>query len=214
MRLYGYWRSSATWRVRIGLRIKGVAHEVVPVHLIRDGGEHRLPAHLARNPMGQVPVLELVVDGQVVHLTQSLAILGYLEQVAPTPALLPADPIRRAQAWAMAEVVNSGIQPLQNLTVGRRVSALGGDATAWNREVIAEGLAALERLAAAAPGPFLGGEAPSIADCCLVPQLYNARRFDVDVRGLGRLLEAEAACVALPAFQAAHPDAQPDAQPS
>ena len=102
MRLYGYWRSSATWRVRIGLRIKAIDHEIVPVHLIRDGGEHRLPAHLARNPMGQVPVLEVVVGGQVVHLTQSLAILGYLEQVAPTPALVPEDPIRRAQAWAMA----------------------------------------------------------------------------------------------------------------
>jgi maleylpyruvate isomerase len=139
--------------------------------------------------------------------------LGYLEQVAPTPPLVPQDPIRRAQAWAMAEVVNSGIQPLQNLTVGRRVSALGGDVSAWNRAVIGDGLAALEVLAASAPGPFLGGEAPSIADCCLVPQLYNARRFDVDLSGLGRLLEAEAACVALPAFQAAHPDVQPDAQP-
>jgi len=211
VRLFGYWRSSATWRVRIALHLKGVPFEVVPVHLVRAGGEQRAAEHRARNPLGQVPVLEVVVDGRPALLTQSLAILDFLEAVWPAPALFPKDPLARARALALAEVVNSGIQPLQNLGVGRRVEALGGDAAVWNREVIGEGLAALEAMAASTAGRFLVGDAVSVADCCLVPQLYNARRLGVDLASMPTLCRVEAACSELEAFARARPEVQVDA---
>lgn len=212
-RLYGYWRSSATWRVRIGLHLKGVEHRYEPVHLVRGGGEQHGEAHQARNPMGQVPVLEVEGPHGPVLLTQSLAILEWLDERYPAPPLLPADPLGRARARALAEVVNSGIQPLQNLGVGRRVADLGGDVAAWNHAVIRDGLRALERMVAGETTAFLAADHPTIADCCLVPQLYNARRFSVDLADCPRLVAVEAACVALPAFQAAHPDVQLDAVP-
>jgi maleylpyruvate isomerase len=210
MRLFGYWRSSATWRVRCALQLKGLAYEVVPVHLVRDGGEQRGDAHRARNPMAQVPVLELD-DGAL--LTQSVAILEYLDEVHPSPPLLPADPVGRAHTRALVEVVNSGIQPLQNLSVLAAVRALGGDADAWAAQAIATGLRALEALAAPRAGRFLVGDAPTLADCVLVPQLYNARRFGVSLDEVPTLRRAEASAEALPAFQAAHPSVQPDAVP-
>lgn len=211
LRLYGYWRSSASWRVRIALHLKGVPFDTVPVHLVRDGGEHKQEAHRARNPMGQVPVLEVEGEGPPLRLTQSMAILAWLDAVHPDPALWPADPLARARAIERAEIVNAGIQPLQNLSVLDAFERAGVDRTAWGREVIASGLDALEALCPGVAGTFMVGHAPSIADVCLVPQLYNARRFGVDLDSVPTLRRIEAACEALPGFAAAHPDLQPDA---
>lgn len=208
MRLYGYWRSSSAWRVRIALEWKGLPWEYVPVHLVADGGQQNLPAHAARNPMRQVPVLELD-DGRL--LSQSVAIVEYLEELQPTPPLLPADPFARAVVRQLVEVVNSGIQPLQNLRVLAAMEAAGGDRGAWARQVIEPGLAALQELARPHAGRFLVGDAPSLADVFLVPQLYNARRFGCGLEPLDLLLRVEQAAQALPAFQRAHPDRQPDA---
>lgn len=207
MKLYSYWRSSCSWRVRIALNFKGIPHEIVPVHLVR--AEHDQAEHRGRNPMGQVPVLA-VDEG---FLSQSVAILEYLEERYPTPALLPADPWQRAQVRAVVETINSGIQPIQNMAVNRYVAAtFGGDAAAWNHHWIGRGLERLEQQVV--PGPFAVGATPTFADLCLVPQLYNARRFGCAVEAWPNLLAVEAACLALPAFQAAHPDQQPDAEPT
>lgn len=210
MKLYGYWRSSSAWRVRIGLGLKGLDYINQPVHLVRDGGEQHADAHVARNPMRQVPVLEVDRDGEPVFISQSLAILAFLETY-PGPSLIPEEPFARARAWQLAEMVNSGIQPLQNLAVLKAIEAMGGDRARWGHEAIVRGFDALE--AVAGDGPFLAGDAPSIADICLVPQMYNARRFKVALDPYPTLTRIEAACQALPAFQAAHPDRQPDAQP-
>ncbi len=211
--LYAYWRSSASWRVRIGLHLKGVPHRIEPVHLVRDGGEQHGEAHRARNPMAQVPVLAVPDGAGGVHLlTQSMAILDWLDATWPTPALYPADPWERARAIELAEIVNAGTQPLQNLGILQAIEGLGGDKLAWGRDVIAKGLAAVQARAQGASGAFLVGDAVSVADLCLVPQLYNARRFGVDLQPLSALVEIEARCAEIPAFKAAHPDLQPDAQ--
>ncbi|MCB9665694.1 MAG: maleylacetoacetate isomerase [Alphaproteobacteria bacterium] len=211
--LYGYWRSSASWRVRIGLHLKGLDFAYAPVHLVADGGQHRGEAHRARNPMAQVPVLAVEEGGHVRYLSQSLAILGWLDDQLPSPRLWPVDPWQRATVTQLAEVVNAGIQPLQNLGVLRRVQELGGDRAGWARDVIGDGLDALEAMAAATAGRFVVGDQVTAADLCLVPQLYNARRFGLDLAGFPTLTRVEAACAELPAFQAAHPDRQPDAVP-
>jgi maleylpyruvate isomerase len=206
MKLYGYWRSSATWRVRIGLSLKGITYETVPVHLVH--GDQRSPDHRARNPLAQVPVLELE-DGT--RLTQSLAILSYLDARFSSPPLLPSEPLARARAWEAAEIINSGIQPLQNMGVLQDVEALGGDRTAFGRRAIERGLAALEAITSRFESRFLVADFPTVADICLVPQLYNARRFHVDLAPFPRLTDVESRCIEWPAFAAAHPDVQPDA---
>lgn len=212
MRLYNYWRSSASWRVRIGLHLKGVAFEYVPVNLIAEGGAQNRPEYQALNPMRQVPSLAWEEGGVTRVLTQSLPILEWLDETHPAPALLPSDPYLRARARALAELVNSGIQPLQNLEPQRYVrEELKGDAAAWTRHFILRGARALEALAAETAGEFLVGDAVTLADLCLVPQMYACRRFGVDVAELPTLCRVEARCAALPAFIAAHPDAQPDA---
>lgn len=209
MTLYGYWRSSSSWRVRIALHYKGLDFENVPVHLVREGGEQLQSEHLARNPMGQVPVLE--VDG--VYLGQSMAILEYLEEQHPEPALLPKAPLQRAEARRIAEVINSGVQPMQNLSLVKRLHAdFGADKVAWMRSVIQDGMDRLEQSVAGTPGPFLVGDAPSYAEVCLIPQLFNARRWGCDVSAWPTLLRAEMAVQQHPAFLAAQPDRQPDAQ--
>jgi maleylpyruvate isomerase len=209
VKLYGYWRSSSSWRVRIALSWKRLPFEYAPVHLLRDGGEQWAPAHRARSPMGKVPVLELD-DGR--HLTESMAILAYLDEEHPEPPLLPRDPFLRARARMLAEMVNSGIQPLQNLEVLRHVKdVLGRDEKAWAAGWNARGLAALETAAGETAGRFCVGDAPSIADVYLVPQLYAARRFGVSLEATPTLVRIEAACAALPAFAESHPDRQPDA---
>jgi maleylpyruvate isomerase len=213
--LLGYWRSSASYRVRIGLGLKGLPYEYVAVNLVAPGGGEQLAEpYRARNPMGQVPTLLVEeADGATATLRQSLPILEYLDERWPDPPLLPADRTRRAHARALAEVVNSGIQPLQNLSVTRRLAALGVDDKAWIRAVVADGLVALERQVADTAGRFCVGDHPTVADCCLVPQLYSARRFGVDLAPCPTLTRIDAACAELAAFAAAHPDRQPDAVP-
>jgi maleylpyruvate isomerase len=212
LRLYSYWRSSSAWRVRLGLALKGLAYEYRAVDLLAQ--EQFQPAHQARNPMAQVPVLEVEEDGRTHLLVQSMAILEWLEERHPEPALLPPDLWGRARVRALAEHVNSGTQPMQNALVLRmlREKVPGWDRE-WARFFIARGLAALEAAARDGAGRFAHGDAPTLADCYLVPQLYNARRFGLDLEPYPTLRRVEEACAALAPFQAAHPDRQPDAPP-
>jgi maleylpyruvate isomerase len=209
--LRSYWRSSCSWRVRIGLNWKQLSYDIVPVHLVADGGHQHTDEHRALNPMRELPVL--LVEGK--PLAQSVAILEYLEETYPEPPLLPKSPLDRARVRQMTEVVNSGIQPVQNLRVmqrlGREYELPRTDQVGWSREWIAQGLVALETLVSAHGGRYSFGDAVSFADLCLVPQLYNARRFDVDMSAFPALTAVESELVSLPAFVAAHPDQQPDA---
>ena len=209
MTLYAYWRSSSAWRVRIALQLKGVEHDIRSVNLLK--GEHRSPEHLAVSPLGQIPVLQLA-DGTC--LTQSLAICQYLDAEHPTPRLVPTDALAAAHVWAMAEVINSGTQPLQNMTLLRTVEALGVSRLDWGQRVIGEGLRALQTLSAPHRGRYLFGDEVTLADVCLVPQLYNARRFQLDLSDLQPLVDIDARCAELAAFRRAHPDVQPDAHPA
>jgi len=211
--LHNYWRSSASYRVRIGLELKQLAYEYVSINI--PAGAQFADAYRAANPMSQVPTLEITEDdGTRIALTQSLAILEYLEERWPSPALLPRDPTLRARARALAEIANAGIQPLHNTTTLKRIKELGGDEAAWARPFVTDGLAAFARVVAETAGAFCVGDSPTIADCCLVPQFMAARRFKIDLAGnpqLAQLVEIEARCLALPAFAAAVPDRQPDA---
>jgi len=215
MKLYGYWRSSAAYRVRIALNLKGLTVEHLPVHLLKNGGEQRSAAFRALNPAALVPVLE-TDDGQ--RLAQSLAIVEWLEETHALPRLLPADPGLRAKVRAAALTVACEIHPLPNLRVRRYLEGELGLSTArreaWDRHWIADGLAMLEAQLAPRPagGPYAFGEAPGLADLCLVPQLFNARRVSCPLDAFPTLLAVEAACNALPAFQAAHPSRQADAE--
>ncbi len=215
MKLYTYWRSSAAMRVRVALNIKGLTCDHVPVHLVRGGGEHHGPAHAARNPQHLVPVLELD-DGR--PLIQSLAIIEYLEETHPQPPLLPADAVGRARVRAIAQAIACEIHPLQNTRVLRHLTgSLGLDEEArgaWYRHWVEVGLRTVEQLLAGSSetGRFCHGDAPTLADCYLVPQLYNARRFACDLTGLDTMLRVDAACQALPAFAAAAPEHQADAE--
>lgn len=204
MILYDYWRSSAAYRVRIALNLKGVAYRSVAVDLTQ--GAQRAPDYLARNPQGLLPALDL---GDSV-LTQSLAIIDYLDAAYPAPPLLPSDPVARAHVLAQALAIAADIHPIDNLRVLNRLTAqFGADQAArdsWYAHWIVEGLTALEAITADRPGPFLGGTAPNLADICLVPQLYNARRFAVPLDAWPRLVAADTAAAALPAFATAHPD--------
>ena len=213
LRLYGYWRSSSTWRVRIGLGLKGLAWEPVIVNLL--AGDQWSEAHRARSPLAQVPVLELEEDGRTLRLVQSMAILEWLDERFPDPPFLPPDLAGRARVRALAEHVNSGIQPHQNsLPLQMLREKLPGYEKEWARFHIANGLAALERAVGdGGAGRFCHGDAPGLADCYLVPQLGNARRHGVDLAPYPLLLRIEEACAALAPFQAAHPDRQPDAPP-
>jgi maleylpyruvate isomerase len=209
MILHGYFRSTASWRVRIALGLKGLTATPVFHHLRR--GEQRAPDYLAINPQGLVPAL-VTDDGAV--LTQSLAICEYLDDIQPDPALLPSQPLARAKVRAAAQLIASDIHPVQNLKILQRLRDLGHDETqvqAWAKAVIDEGLAAFDALLPQEPGRFAFGDRPGLADLCLVPQLGNARRFNVDLRW-SRLVEIEAACLELEAFKAAAPSAQPDAE--
>ncbi len=210
MRLYSYWRSSSSWRVRIALELKGLTYQYAAVDLL--GGEQTTPSFTALSPRGEVPVLELEEQGGPVFLSQSMAIIEYLDERYPSPPLLPGSPLARARIRQLAQMVVSGVQPLQNLSVQRFVEEqLGGDRKAWAHLWISRGLLALERAAARTAGSFLVGDAVSLADVVLVPQMYAARRNDVDLSNMPTLCRVEAVCSALVPFARAHPDKQPDA---
>ncbi|MGR3465587.1 maleylacetoacetate isomerase [Limimaricola sp.] len=207
IRLYDHWRSSASYRVRIALNLAGLDYLRVPVDLV--AGAQRAPAHLARNPQGLVPVLE--IDG--LRLTQSMAIIDYLEDTGRL-SLRPADPGRAARMRAVMQAIACDIHPVCNLRVADHALAPlapgpdGAEASRaeWMRHFIRPGLEAVEALLAAEPGPFSMGGTPTQADLVVVPQLYNADRWGVETGGLARLREVGAACAGLPAFHAAHPD--------
>jgi len=212
LKLYAYWRSSASYRVRIALNLKGLSYEVIPVHLVKGGGEQHQPAYRALNPEGRVPLL---VDGDF-KLGQSLAIFGYLESQYPDPALLPPDARSRARIWQFCEAINADMQPLHNLAplgyLSRELGASEDQKTAWIQHWINRGLSALEQEISDLPerlGVF--GDTLSYADCCLVPQMYAARRFGADLAQFPRLAATSARLEALPVIAAAHPERQPDA---
>ncbi len=210
LRLHGFFRSSASWRVRIALALKGLAAEQIAHHLRR--GEQRAESYLRLNPQGLVPALEI---GDATVLTQSLAICEYLDETHPEPALLPGNAVARAHIRAFAQVIACEIHPLQNLKILLRLRKHGSDEEAvqgWARDVITEGFTACTALLPTAATPFCFGATPTLADLCLVPQMANARRFGVDLTAFPRLLAIEAACMALPAFAATAPELQPDAE--
>ena len=213
MKLHSYFRSGAAWRVRIGLHLKGIPFETVS-HDLRTGAQ-RHPDYLARNPQGLIPALELD-DGTI--LTQSLAILEWLDETHPTPPLLPADAAGRARVRALSQIVACEIHPLNNLRVLKYLvhdlKADDGAKTDWYRHWVAVGLQAYEaRMAEGARGTYSHGDTPSLADCCLVPQIFNAQRFDCDLTPYPLTMAVFQACMQLPAFQQAQPSACPDAEP-
>lgn len=207
--LHSAWRATAPYRVRIGLGLKGLDYDYSPVDLIK--GEQRLPAFRALNPQGLTPALE--VDGRV--LTQSLAILEWLEETRPEPPLLPKDPFDRQLVRTMALIIACDIHPLNNTRVGRYLNkelGVSQDAwMAWIHRWIADGFDALEPMVAEHGRGFAFGEAPTLADCCLVPQVYSARRYELDLAPYPAIRAAAERAAGLPAFAAAHPDRQPDA---
>ncbi|MFM9853749.1 MAG: maleylacetoacetate isomerase [Sphingomonadaceae bacterium] len=201
--LYDYFRSSACYRVRIALNLKGLAYETVETSLL--AGDHQLGSYKAMNPQGFVPML--TVDG--VRLTQSLAIIEWLDTIYPEPRFIPADPTLRAHNMAMALTIACDIHPINNLRVLKRLGKIGVAETVrddWYRHWISEGFTALEAMADAA-NPFLGGDAPGIADILLVPQMANARRFNTPLDDFPTLMRIDAACSVIDAFARAHPDA-------
>ena len=211
LKLYGYWRSTASWRVRLALGIKGVAFETTPIHLAR--GEQLDPSFKQLNPQGFLPAL-MLDDGTV--LTQSLAILEWLEETYPEPRLLPVDPILRARVRAFADVIACDVHPVQNLKVLKMLRRLGQDQSGvdtWAATIIEDGLAACAAMIDDQVGPYCFGEQVTMADVLLVPQLANARRFGAKLIW-SRILAIEAACATLPAFQAAAPEAQVDFEAS
>ena len=209
--LYGYWRSSCTWRVRMVLAFKGLAYKVHPVHLLADGGQQHTPSHKDMNPLAQVPVLK---HGELT-MSQSVPIMMYLEEACPSPAVLPQDGRARYHALEIAESINAGTQPLQNLEVMQRLQKDFGlekaDARRFASTYIQRGLAATEKLIRKTRGTYSVGDEFSIADACLIPQLYNARRFEVSMDAFPVLLEVEEALEKIERLHSAHPDRQPDA---
>jgi maleylacetoacetate isomerase len=212
MNLYGYFRSSAAYRVRIALALKGIEVEQVGIHLVRAGGEHLKASYLAKNPQGLVPALELD-DGTV--LTQSLAIIDYLETVFPEPPLIPADPVTAAKVRALALTIACDIHPLNNLRV---LNYLKGplarpqdDVDQWYRHWILKG--GLEAVEAMIEGEdFCFGDSPSLADICLIPQVFNARRYKIDISHLKKIVHIDRHCADIATFAGAHPSRQPDAE--
>ncbi len=201
--LYDYWRSSAAYRVRIALNLKGMTYRAVPVNLLT--GEHKGAANLARNKQALVPTLTL--NG--LTLTQSLSIIEYLDETHPDPRLIPQDSLARHRARAIAAAIAMEIHPVCNMSVARYATQKSGDEMGdWMRHFIPLGLAGVEAMVSdGQAGAFCQGDAPGLADCCLIPQLYNARRWEVDLTPYPTLTAIEARCAALPAFQRAHPDA-------
>ena len=213
MRLYSYWRSSASWRVRVVLAHKKIDYEYVPVSIHADRNDQLKPEYVQVNAMRQVPVLEWRHGDALRRLTQSVAIAEYLESIHPSPQLLPEDPLKRARVRELVEIVNSGTQPLQNTSVINAVRKHGGDdaAASWTHDACQRGMVAIEEHVKAHGGRFAVGDAVSMADVFLVPQVYNAGRFGVDLSVFPRAVDVAARAGELPAFIAAHPERQPDA---
>jgi maleylacetoacetate isomerase len=211
VKLYSYYRSSAAYRVRIALNLKNVAYEIVPVHLIKDGGHHRRPEFRAVNPQMRVPAL-VVPTGSI--LIQSLAIIEYLDETHPDPPLLPKDPVARAQARALAEIVACDIHPLNNTGplryLKREMSQEQSAIDAWYHHWVIEGFEAFETLTR--PGPYACGSEVTVADICLVPQVANARRLKVPLDKFPKIAAIDEACLKLAAFDRARPENQPDAE--
>lgn len=214
MKLYTYFRSSAAYRVRIALNLKGLAYDAIPVHLVRSGGEQHQIEYRSINPAGLVPALE--DEGEV--LTQSLAILEYLEEKHPEPSLLPGDAVRRARIRALALAIACDIHPVNNLRVlqylTREFGADEARKNAWYRHWVETGLTAVEAMLEAVPDEprFCFGDAPTLADVCVVPQVFNARRFQCDLTHMPRILRVASHCETLEAFRLAAPENQPDAE--
>ena len=217
LQLYSYFRSSAAYRLRIALHLKGLAFDTVPVHLLKGGGEQLQSAYRAVNPAALVPALQMGAGSDGPTLTQSLAIMEYLDETHPQPPLLPADALGRARVRALALTVACDIHPLNNLRVltylSGELQASGDARNAWARHWMALGFATLEQHLAndAATGLCCHGDTPTLADCCVVPQVFNARRFELDLAPYPTLVRIAEHCEALPAFIAAHPAQQPDA---
>jgi maleylacetoacetate isomerase len=211
VKLYSYFRSSAAYRVRIALNIKGIAYETVPVHLIKDGGHNKRPEFRAVNPQMRVPTL-VTPAGDV--LIQSLAIIEYLEETHPEPALLPKDPIARARVRALADLIACDIHPLNNTSPLRYLkNSMGQEQSAidaWYHHWIVTGFEAIEELLT--PGPYACGNAVTLADLCLVPQINNARRLKVPLERFPKIVGVDSACLKLMAFDRARPENQPDSE--
>jgi len=212
--LYSYWRSSCAYRVRIALNLKGLAYEYRDVHLVRDGGRQNQESYRALNPMSQVPCL--IHQDRV--LTQSLAIVAYLDRLQQIPPLFPGDPFAAARVLAFCELINAGIQPLQNLRVLQELAGRFGageeDKAEWSRFWMARGFAAMETQLQETAGKFCFGDEVSAADCFLVPQLYTARRYELELTAFPTIIRFEKNCFELAAFRDAVPERQPDAPAS
>jgi maleylacetoacetate isomerase len=211
VKLYSYFRSSAAYRVRIALNLKGIAYDTIPIHLIKDGGHNKRPEFRAINPQMRVPVL-VTPAGDT--LTQSLAIIEYLDETHPQPPLLPKDPIARAKVRALAELIACDIHPLNNTSPLRYLKRdMGQDQSAidtWYHHWVLSGFEALEAMIG--EGPYLCGKEVTLADTCLVPQVANARRLKVPLDKFPKIVAADAACLKLAAFDKARPENQPDAE--
>ena len=211
MKLYSYFRSSAAYRVRIALNLKGIAYETISIHLVKEGGLNRRPEYRAINPQMRVPALTLD-SGEV--LIQSLAIIEYLDETHRDPPLLPADPIARAKVRAISEVIACDIHPLNNTSPLRYLKRTLGheqtDLDAWYHHWILDAFPAIETMIQ--PGPYAFGTNVTIADLCLIPQIYNARRLKVPLDDFPKILSVEQACLKLPAFDKARPENQPDVE--
>ncbi|XP_039992659.1 maleylacetoacetate isomerase isoform X1 [Xiphias gladius] len=201
--LHGYFRSSCSWRVRIAFALKGIEYDQAPVNLIRDGGQQLTQQYKALNPMQQVPAVE--IDG--VTLSQSLAVIQYVDETRPGPRLLPADPKERAQVRMISDLIASGIQPLQNLYV---IQKIGAEKVQWARHFIDRGFQALEPILKQTAGRYCVGDEISMADICLVPQVYNAERFKVDVAQYPTIERLNQTLLEIEAFKVSHPSCQPD----
>jgi maleylacetoacetate isomerase len=211
VKLYSYFRSSAAYRVRIALNFKGMPYDMVSIHLTKDGGQQRKPDFVAVNPQMRVPALALD-SGDM--LTQSLAIIEYLDDIQPEPALLPADALARAKVRAIAQMVACDIHPLNNLIalqyLKHTLKHEQADIDAWYHHWVIEGFKAIEAMIS--PGPYACGAQVTLADLCLVPQVFNARRLKVPLDAFPKIVAADAACLKLPAFEKARPESQPDAE--
>jgi maleylpyruvate isomerase len=211
VKLYTYFRSSAAYRVRIALNLKGLQYDMVPVHLTKDGGQQRKPEFHKVNPQMRVPALELS-SGSV--LTQSLAIIEYLDDIEPEPPFLPADALERANVRALAQVVACDIHPLNNLItlqyLKRGLKQEQTEIDVWYHHWVTEGFKALEQMLK--PGPYAYGAHVTLADICLVPQVFNARRLKVPLDAFPKIVAVEQACLKQPAFDKARPENQPDAE--